>query len=223
MTLTPADIHNTEFAKASLGRRGYDDNDVDAFLDEAIGEMSRLLEENDALRTRLEAAVPPGDPGGRRRAAQAELSEVAAALDRAHRARDRAEGEARHVRQQLDEAHRSATAAAVGGEAFPERVMTMARHTADEHVRDAEERSRALLSEARERAGRTLHDAREMAAAIGREARHHRNLTAAAMLTDRERAVRDIDELTRSAAQQLSALHRHVRRQEQLIDGTSGR
>ena len=224
MVLTPADIHNTEFGKASLGRRGYDENDVDTLLDEATGEMIRLLEENDALRNRLDAAGPVGDPDGPRRAAQAELSAATAALDRAHRACDRAQRDARHVRQQLDEAQQSAAAAAatVRDEASPERVLMMAQHTADVYVHEAQDKSRLLLTEARDRAGRTLRDARDTVAAIDRKTHDRRNETAAQLVADRARLLSDIDDLTRFAADYHGALESHLHRQGRLIDGTAG-
>ena len=33
MPLTPADIHNVAFKKPPIGKRGYDEEEVDAFLD----------------------------------------------------------------------------------------------------------------------------------------------------------------------------------------------
>src|SRR5687767_13355903 len=83
MRLTPADIHNTEFAKASLGRRGYNEEDVDSLLDEATQEMIRLLEENNALQGRLDAVPPSAEPDKSGRAAEAELLAATAELDRA--------------------------------------------------------------------------------------------------------------------------------------------
>jgi DivIVA domain-containing protein len=43
--LTPADIHGVRFAKPPFGRRGYDEEDVDALLDEAEGALQRRLDE----------------------------------------------------------------------------------------------------------------------------------------------------------------------------------
>ena len=34
MPLTPADVHNVAFKKPPIGKRGYDEEEVDAFLDE---------------------------------------------------------------------------------------------------------------------------------------------------------------------------------------------
>ncbi|WP_328459598.1 DivIVA domain-containing protein [Actinoplanes sp. NBC_00393] len=224
MSLTPADIHNTEFAKAPLGRRGYDGNDVDCFLDEAIGEMIRLLEENEALRHRLDARAPVRASDGPRRVDRAELSAATAALGHAQRACDRAEREARHVRKQFDEAYRAAAAAAtVRGEASPERVLRMAQHTADGYVGEARDKSRMLLTEAREQAGRVLRDARDAAAAIDRRSHDQQNEAATDLATGRARMVRDIDDLTRLAAGYHSALKRHLHHQGGLIDGTAGK
>ena len=95
MPLTPAEIHNMEFRKASLGKRGYDDEQVDAFLDEATREMIRLLEDNDLLQRRLDAADAATDPApAARSAGELEFAAVTADLDRArirdvHRRSDR--------------------------------------------------------------------------------------------------------------------------------------
>lgn len=224
MSLTPADIHNTEFTRASLGRRGYDENDVDALLDEATAEMIRLLEENDTLRGSLDAAPPPVEPDGRRREVEAELSAATAALNRAHQARDRAEREAGHLRQQLQEAHRAAAApvkAAPVKEVVPERVLMMARNTAEAYVREAQDKSRELLTEARERAGRTLREAGEAVATIDRKAHERENEAVAELTAGRARLVREIDEMSRFAADYQGAMERHLHRQAQLIDGTT--
>ncbi|MBM9469262.1 DivIVA domain-containing protein [Nakamurella leprariae] len=49
MPLTPADVHNVQFKKPSIGKRGYDEDEVDAFLDKVEAELTRLIElHNDA-------------------------------------------------------------------------------------------------------------------------------------------------------------------------------
>src|SRR5881409_1690903 len=42
MPLTPADVHNVAFKKPPIGKRGYDEEEVDAFLDEVERELARL-------------------------------------------------------------------------------------------------------------------------------------------------------------------------------------
>src|SRR5213078_2562469 len=54
MSLTPADVHNVAFSKPPIGKRGYNEDEVDAFLDLLEAELARLIEENDDLRNQVE-------------------------------------------------------------------------------------------------------------------------------------------------------------------------
>jgi DivIVA domain-containing protein len=53
MPLTPADVHNVAFSKPPIGKRGYNEDEVDAFLDLVEAELARLIEENDDLREQV--------------------------------------------------------------------------------------------------------------------------------------------------------------------------
>src|SRR3954447_6614103 len=55
MPLTPEDVRNKQFTTVRL-REGYDEDEVDAFLDEVEAELTRLLRENEDLRAKLAAA-----------------------------------------------------------------------------------------------------------------------------------------------------------------------
>jgi len=48
--LTPSDVRNAMFKKASFGSRGYDEEEVDTFLDQVEATISALAEEVAALR-----------------------------------------------------------------------------------------------------------------------------------------------------------------------------
>ena len=61
MRLTPADVHNVAFSKPPIGKRGYNEDEVDQFLDFVETELARLIEENSDLKQRVE------EPGGRPR------------------------------------------------------------------------------------------------------------------------------------------------------------
>lgn len=67
MTLTPEDVVNKRFQSTKF-RDGYDQDEVDDFLDEVVVEMRRLVEENQTLKAELEvaknasAAVAPAAP-----------------------------------------------------------------------------------------------------------------------------------------------------------------
>jgi DivIVA domain-containing protein len=75
MPLTPAEVHNVAFKKPPIGKRGYDEEEVDAFLDIVEVELSRLIEENNDLRSRMASGQPApaaGDGGAELAAARDE-------------------------------------------------------------------------------------------------------------------------------------------------------
>lgn len=55
MALTPEDIVNKRFQSTKF-RDGYDQDEVDDFLDEVVVEMRRVVAENDGLKQQLQAA-----------------------------------------------------------------------------------------------------------------------------------------------------------------------
>src|SRR5262252_1571663 len=78
MPLTPAEVHNVAFKKPPIGKRGYDEEEVDAFLDIVEVELSRLIEENNDLRSRLSSGQPAPAQAA---AGGADPAELAAARD----------------------------------------------------------------------------------------------------------------------------------------------
>ena len=65
MPLTPAEVHNVAFKKPPIGKRGYDEEEVDAFLDIVEVELARLIEENNDLRARANGGAPAPAAAGR--------------------------------------------------------------------------------------------------------------------------------------------------------------
>ncbi|MDQ2838170.1 MAG: DivIVA domain-containing protein, partial [Actinomycetota bacterium] len=63
MPLTPAEVHNVVFKKPPIGKRGYDEEEVDAFLDIIEVELARLIEENSDLRNSAGGAAPAATSG----------------------------------------------------------------------------------------------------------------------------------------------------------------
>src|SRR5215813_12546692 len=77
MPLTPADVHNVAFSKPPIGKRGYNEDEVDAFLDLVETELAKLIEENTELRDQVSALEQQlGN-------AQSDLSEARAQASRA--------------------------------------------------------------------------------------------------------------------------------------------
>src|SRR6187200_3359875 len=69
MPLTPEDVANKQFTSTRL-KPGYDETEVDEFLDEVEAELTRLYRENDELRSKV-AAAGRGTPESAPVAAQA--------------------------------------------------------------------------------------------------------------------------------------------------------
>jgi DivIVA domain-containing protein len=78
MMLTPADVRALRFAKAPFGRRGYDEDEVDQFLDVVAQTLIALHDELATLRGALDRAGA-ADPYGTSSAAE---SDMLAELDR---------------------------------------------------------------------------------------------------------------------------------------------
>src|SRR5690242_2777489 len=132
MPLTPADVHNVAFKKPPIGKRGYDEEEVDAFLDEVERELARLIEENNELRAAAErgggGGGRPMGPGGDPRLAQ-ENAELKAQLDRLNRDKSAAEQAARAMQGELEQIRAQGGAGPVvsgDGEQQALRVLMMA-------------------------------------------------------------------------------------------------
>ncbi|MDT4996604.1 MAG: hypothetical protein QOD45_672 [Pseudonocardiales bacterium] len=101
MPLTPAEVHNVAFKKPPIGKRGYDEEEVDAFLDIIEVELARLIEENNDLRTR----AGTGEDGGRPVDAAADATaadELSAVKDENGRLRSQVEELERALSQGAD-------------------------------------------------------------------------------------------------------------------------
>src|SRR3954467_14004129 len=152
MPLPPADIHNTAFKKPPIGKRGYDEEEVDAFLDEVEQELIRLLEENGALRDRMERGGGGMSGGGpaQTMVMSSELADLSAQLERLQEARNRAEQNARSMQSQLErvraQAGPSGSLSHGGDDERNARVLMMAQRTADEHMRDAQRQTEDLIT-----------------------------------------------------------------------------
>src|SRR4051794_7493106 len=170
MPLTPADVHNVAFKKPPIGKRGYDEEEVDAFLDEVERELARLIEENNEFRAQSERGRPSGGPVGDMRHT-GELADLKTQLDRMQREKAAAEQAARQMQVELEQSRSAAPVSAGDGEQQALRVLMMAQRTADEHVSDARREADKLLTDARSKADELTSSARAKADALERDAR----------------------------------------------------
>jgi len=75
--LTPQDVRNIAFNRPPFGRRGYDEEQVDAFIDAVAQTITALTDEVTSLRAQA-GREQPGAEGG----VMAELGEIKARLTR---------------------------------------------------------------------------------------------------------------------------------------------
>ena len=145
MPLTPEDVVNKRFQPTKF-REGYDQDEVDDFLDEIVLEMRRITQENEDLRQRLLAA------DGR----LTELQRSGATLV-----------------QQVNTAEASIPESTTNNEAFPQaaadlssfeanntnNLLQLARKLHEEHVREGLEKRDALIAEGHATAARIVREA----------------------------------------------------------------
>src|SRR5215218_724070 len=130
MPLTPADVHNVAFKKPPIGKRGYDEEEVDAFLDEVERELARLIEENNELRAQAErGGGRGGGGGGSDPRLGAELADLKGQLDRVQREKVAAEQAARGMQAELEQVRSSGGGVVGGGDGEQQalRVLMMAQ------------------------------------------------------------------------------------------------
>ncbi|WP_157073434.1 DivIVA domain-containing protein, partial [Kribbia dieselivorans] len=100
MALTPEDVLNKTFTQTQF-RRGYDEREVDDFLDEVVAEMRRLLKQSDGATTQVAAVGNGNEVAG----LKARVAELEGQLNK--------EGTARaEAQRRADEAERRAAEAA---------------------------------------------------------------------------------------------------------------
>ncbi|WP_267420358.1 MULTISPECIES: DivIVA domain-containing protein [unclassified Curtobacterium] len=149
MALTPEDVVNKRFQPTKF-REGYDQDEVDDFLDEVVVELRRLTQENEELRQRLQAAESAPKPAAAAEPAPAPTPEpepepapVAAAPEPAPVA-----AAAPSTTVHPDEDTEGTT-----------NLLTLARRLHEEHVREGIEKRDALIAEGQAQAARLVSEA----------------------------------------------------------------
>jgi DivIVA domain-containing protein len=220
MPLTPADVHNVAFKKPPIGKRGYDEEEVDAFLDEVERELARLIEENNELRAQLErgGGGRPSGPGADGRLV-AELNDLKAQYERIQREKAAAEQAARGMQAELEQIRTSAGPVSGDGEQQALRVLMMAQRTADDHVSDARREADKLLSEARTKSEEVTRDARSKADALERDARQRHQEAMGSLEAKRNALQKHIEELKQFEREYRTRLKAYLESQLRDLEG----
>jgi DivIVA domain-containing protein len=183
MPLTPADVHNVAFSKPPIGKRGYNEDEVDAFLDLVETELAKLIEENEDLREQV-AQIEQ-----RLGNAQADLEEARSRPAMAPVVAPPTQAIQRQVEPPLrpmDQRGMGAALAEAGeqgdhhvqvakvlsmAQEMAERLTAEAKVEADAMLSDARSKSEQLLSEARTKSDALVNDARARAETMLNDAR----------------------------------------------------
>ena len=141
MALTPEDVVNKRFQSTKF-REGYDQDEVDDFLDEVVVELRRLTQENEDLKARLsggETAAP-----------------VSAAPAKAAEPVNTPEPVAEPVAAVVPAPVAAAPAAEVDETAGTTNLLQLARRLHEEHVKEGAEKRDALIAEGHATAARVI-------------------------------------------------------------------
>lgn len=159
MPLTPQDVHSKVFGPTRF-RRGYDETEVDAFLDEVEAELTRLHQEIDSLRAQLAGGGGGAATDGPAADAAETSSMPPVSADEPYAgtpntaAAASAQAAAHSVDQGRDGGNLEQQVA---------RTLVLAQRAADEAVRDAEQQAEQLRQSAQTEAERIRIEAAEQA------------------------------------------------------------
>ncbi|MFC4398090.1 MULTISPECIES: DivIVA domain-containing protein [Micrococcaceae] len=167
MALTPEDVVNKRFQPTKF-REGYDQDEVDDFLDEIVVELRRLNQENDELRKKL-AEAGSSVPASSAAAPVVEKVPAPVKADK-DEAREKAEAEAKAAEAKKKDVEPASPAAAAP--AAPAAVATpsaesaagllaMAQQMHDRHVADGQAQKDKIIAEAQIEASSLVNDAQE--------------------------------------------------------------
>ncbi|MFF2299409.1 DivIVA domain-containing protein [Arthrobacter sp. NPDC058127] len=163
MALTPEDVVNKRFQPTKF-REGYDQDEVDDFLDEIVVELRRLNQENDELRKKLGEG---GNPVPASAASAPVVEKVPAPVKADKDAQAKAEAEAKADAEKKKEpavAAAPAPAAPSAGSPSAESaagLLAMAQQMHDKHVADGEQQKEKIIAEAQIEASSLVNDAQD--------------------------------------------------------------
>ena len=236
MPLTPADVHNVAFSKPPIGKRGYNEDEVDAFLDLVEAELARLIEDNNDLRNQVEQldqqlrSAPAVDTGRNLRPLEPPRPvmapvpppmmeqtspggdhhvQAAKVLGLAQEMADRLTGEAK------------AEADGMLGEARTksEQLLSDARAKADGMVNEARTRAETMLNDARTRAETLDRQSREKAASLERDAARKHTEILGSISQEKTVLEKKIDELRTFEREYRTRLKTYLESQLRELDG----
>jgi DivIVA domain-containing protein len=199
MALTPEDVVNKRFQSTKF-REGYDQDEVDDFLDEVVVELRRLTQENEDLRARLDA-------GGAGNGAQSTPTPAPAA---AAKAPETVPAPQAAVPVAAAVAAAPVVAADSDDTAGTTNLLQLARRLHEEHVKEGAEKRDALIAEGHATAARVVAEA---------EAKQRAQISA--MDAERSTLEKKIDELRTFEREYRQKLKSYIEGQLRDLNSTS--
>jgi len=196
MPLTPADVRNKQFSTTRL-RPGYDEEEVDAFLDEVEAELDRLLQENEELRAKLAEFMRGGKtpaPALSSPLPEAQPELMAPEPPRPPEPERRPEPVMMGVAPAEDNMDTAARVLALAQQTADQAIAD-ARREADETLGRARREADDILSKARRQAEQITGDARARAESLERDAQERHRQAMGSLVQQREELERRVDDL----------------------------
>jgi DivIVA domain-containing protein len=195
MPLTPADVRNKQFSTTRL-RPGYDEEEVDAFLDEVEAELDRLIQENEELRGKLAEVLRGGKAPVALNAPHADPPQELIAPEPPRLEPERRPQEAvmmgmKPVEDNMDTAARVLALA----QQTADQAIADARREADETLGRARREADEILTKARRQSEQITSDARARAESLERDAQERHRQAMGSLVQSREELERRVDDL----------------------------
>ena len=195
MPLTPADVRNKQFSTTRL-RPGYDEEEVDAFLDEVEAELDRLIQENEELRGKLAEVLRGGKAPVALNAPHVDPPSELIAPEPPRLEPERRPQEAvmmgmKPVEDNMDTAARVLALA----QQTADQAIADARREADETLGRARREADEILTKARRQSEQITSDARARAESLERDAQERHRQAMGSLVQSREELERRVDDL----------------------------
>jgi DivIVA domain-containing protein len=192
MPLTPADVRNKQFSTTRL-RPGYDEEEVDAFLDEVEAALDELIQDNEELRAKL-AEVLRGKPPVSL-TPQGEVPEMMQPEPIRHEPELRPEPVMLAPRRPAEDNMDTAARVLALAQQTADQAIADARREADETLGRARREADDILTKARRQAEQVTSDARARAESLERDAQERHRQAMGSLVQSREELERRVDDL----------------------------
>jgi DivIVA domain-containing protein len=182
-------VRNKQFSTTRL-RPGYDEEEVDAFLDEVEAALDELIQENEELRAKLADAMR-----GRPPVSLTPQPEVPEIMPEPVRREPERQPEPVMIRRPAEDNMDTAARVLALAQQTADQAIADARREADETLGRARREADDILTKARRQAEQVTSDARARAESLERDAQERHRQAMGSLVQSREELERRVDDL----------------------------